>query len=79
MSEKTVQRNEEVIKGQIKESVRGGVEEALNELPEKEAESRTQAARYERSETRQGNKKYRNMKHWNPASPSFNGKLKNRA
>ena len=54
MSEKTVQRNEEVIKGQIKESVRGGVEEALNDLPEKEAESRTQAARYERSEACQG-------------------------
>ena len=54
MSEKIVQLNEEVIKGQIKELVRGSVEEALNELLEKEAESLTQAARYERSEARQG-------------------------
>ena len=54
MSEKIVQLNEEVIKGQIKELVRGSVEETLNELLEKEAESLTQAARYERSETRQG-------------------------
>ena len=46
--------NEEVIKGQIKELVRGSVEETLNELLEKEAESLTQAARYERSEARQG-------------------------
>ena len=54
MSEKIVQLNEEVIKGQIKELVRGSVEEPLNELLEKEAESLTQAARYERSEARQG-------------------------
>ena len=53
MSEKIVQLNEEVIKGQIKELVRGSVEETLNELLEKEAESLTQAARYERSEERQ--------------------------
>ena len=39
MSEKIVQLSEEIIKGQIKELVRGSVEEALNELPEKEAES----------------------------------------
>ena len=32
MSEKIVQLNEEVIKGEIKELVRGSVEEALNEL-----------------------------------------------
>ena len=44
MSEKIVQLNEEVIKGQIKELVRGSVEETLNELLEKEAESLTQAA-----------------------------------
>ena len=31
MSEKIVQLNEEVIKGQIKELVRGSVEETLNE------------------------------------------------
>ena len=54
MSEKIVTLNEEVIKGQIKELVRGSVEETLNELLEKEAEQLTQAARYERSEARQG-------------------------
>ena len=32
MSEKIVQLNEEVIKGQIKELVRGSVEETLNEI-----------------------------------------------
>ena len=54
MPEKIVQLNEEVIKGQIKELVRGSVEETLNELLEAEAEKLTQAARYERSEERQG-------------------------
>ena len=54
MSEKIVQLNEEVIKGQLKELVRGSVEETLNELLEQEAEKLTQAARYERSEARQG-------------------------
>ena len=54
MSEKIVQLNEEIIKEQLKELVRGSVEETLNELLEKEAESLTQAARYERSEARQG-------------------------
>ena len=54
MSEKIVQLNEEPIKGQIKELVRSSVEETLNELLEKEAESLTQAARYERSDARQG-------------------------
>ena len=54
MSEKIVRLNEEVIKGQIKELVRGSVEETLNELLEKETESLTQAARYERSEAQQG-------------------------
>ena len=54
MSEKIVQLNEERIKGQIKELVRGSVEEPLNELPEKEAESLTHVARYKRSEARQG-------------------------
>ena len=38
MSEKIVTLNEEVIKGQIKELVRGSVEETLNELLEAEAE-----------------------------------------
>ena len=54
MSKKIVQLNDEVIKGQSKELVCGSVEETLNELLEKEAESLTQAARYERSEARQG-------------------------
>ena len=54
MSEKIVQLNEEVIKEQIRELVRGSVEKTLNELLEKEAESLTQAARYKRSEARQG-------------------------
>ena len=36
MSEKIVQLNKEVIKGQIKELVRGSVEETLNELLEAE-------------------------------------------
>ena len=54
MSEKIVQLNEEVIKGQIKELVRGSVEEPLNELLGIEAEKLTQAARYERNEQRQG-------------------------
>ena len=54
MSEKIVQLNEEVIKGQLKELVRGSVEETLNELLEAEAEKLTQAAWYERNEQRQG-------------------------
>ena len=37
MSEKIVQLNEGVIKGQVKELVRGNVEEALNRLLEAEA------------------------------------------
>ena len=40
--------NEEAIKGQLKELVRGSVEETLNELLEAETEKLTQAARYER-------------------------------
>ena len=39
MSEKIVQLKEEILKGQLKELVRGSVEETLNELLEKEAES----------------------------------------
>lgn len=53
MSEKIVQLNEDVIKGQLKELVRGSVEETLNELLEAEAEKLTQAARCERNEQRQ--------------------------
>ena len=54
MSEKIVTLNEEVIKGQIRELMRGSVEETLNELREAEAEKLTQAARYERNEVRRG-------------------------
>ena len=55
MSEKIVQLNKEVIKGQLKELVRGSVvEETLNELLEAEAQKLTQAARYERNEQSQG-------------------------
>ena len=48
MSEKIVQLNEEVIKGQLKELVRGSVEETLNELLEAEAEKLTQAGTRQR-------------------------------
>ena len=37
MSEKIVQLNEELVRGQIRELVRSSVEETLNELLEKEA------------------------------------------
>ena len=43
MSEKIVQLNEDVIKSELKELVRGSVEETLNELLEAEAEKLTQA------------------------------------
>ena len=46
MTDKIVQFNEKVIQVQLKELVRGSVEETLNELLEKEAETLTQAARY---------------------------------
>ena len=54
MSEKIVQPNEEVIKGQIKELVQGSREETLSKLLEAEAEKLTQVARYERNEQLQG-------------------------
>ena len=44
MSEKIVQLNEEVIKSEIRELVRGSVEEILNGLLEAEAQKLTQAA-----------------------------------
>ena len=50
MSEKIVQLNEEIIKGQIE--VTTAACKMLNELLEKEAESLTQAARYKHSEAR---------------------------
>lgn len=54
MSKKIVQLNEEVIKQELKELVRNSVEETLNGLLEQEAQQLTNAARYERSEERQG-------------------------
>lgn len=54
MSEKIVQFNEEVIKGQLKDLVRDSVEETLNGLLDAEAQQLTQAAKYERSTARQG-------------------------
>lgn len=54
MSKEIIQLNEGAIKNELKELVRGSVEETLNELLEKEAQDLTQAARYERTETRQG-------------------------
>ena len=54
MSEKIVQFNEEMIKGQIQELGRDSVEETLNRLLEAEAEKLTQAAKYELSVERQG-------------------------
>ena len=47
MAEKMIRQNEGVVKGQIRELVRGRVEETLNELMEAEAEKLTRAARYE--------------------------------
>ena len=46
--------NEGAIKEELKELVRGSVEETLNDLLEKEAAELTQAAKYERTEARQG-------------------------
>jgi transposase-like protein len=54
MSEKIVQLNEEVIKVELKELVRSSVEETLNGLLEQEAQQLTNAAKYERSQGRQG-------------------------
>ena len=69
MSKQIVQLNEEIIKGQLKGLVRGSVEETLNELLGKEAKSLTQAARYERSEARQG---YRSG-HYDRNLPTISG------
>jgi transposase-like protein len=54
MSEKIVQLNEEIIKTELKDLVRNSVEETLNGLLEAEANRLTNAAKYERSEERQG-------------------------
>ena len=54
MSEKIIHLNEGAIKSELKELVRSSVEETLNELLEQEAQALTGAARYERTENRQG-------------------------
>lgn len=54
MSEKIVQLNEEIIKSELKELVRSSVEETLNNLLEQESKELTNAAKYERTEARQG-------------------------
>ena len=54
MSEKIIQLNEEVVKSELKEMVRKSMEKTLNELLNKEAEELTSAAKYERTEARQG-------------------------
>lgn len=54
MSNKIIQLNEEIIKGELKELVRSSVEETLNNLLDQEAKDLTQAAKYERTESRQG-------------------------
>lgn len=54
MSKPIIQLNEEVVKCELKDLVRTSVEETLNELLNKEAEELTSAAKYERTENRQG-------------------------
>ena len=54
MSEKILQLNEGIIKSELKELVRNSVEETLNGLLEQEAKELTNAAKYERTETREG-------------------------
>lgn len=54
MSNKIIQLNEEAVKVELKELVRKSVEETLNDLLDKEAEELTSAAKYERTENRQG-------------------------
>lgn len=54
MSKPIIQLNEETVKSELKELVRNSVEDTLNELLNKEAEELTNAAKYERTESRQG-------------------------
>ena len=54
MSKPIIQLNEESVKSELKDLVRNSVEETLNELLNKEAEELTSAAKYERTENRQG-------------------------
>ena len=54
MSKAIIQLNEGIVKSELKELVRNSVEDTLNELLNKEAEELTNAAKYERTESRQG-------------------------
>jgi transposase-like protein len=54
MPEKIIQLNEGIIKNELKELVRNSVEETLNNMLEQEAQALTGAARYERTQARQG-------------------------
>lgn len=54
MSKAIIQLNEEIVKSELKELVRNSVEDTLNALLNKEAEELTNAAKYERTESRQG-------------------------
>lgn len=54
MSKEIIQLNEEIIKVELKELVRSSVEETLNNLLDQEAKELTHAAKYERTESRQG-------------------------
>lgn len=54
ISEKIGKFNEEVIKGEINELIRGSIGKTLNNLLEAEAEKLTQATFYERNEEREG-------------------------
>ena len=71
MSRRIIQLNEIAIKDELKELVRGSVEETMNDLLEKEAQELTQAARYEHTEARQG---YRSG-HYNRNLTTTSGKV----
>lgn len=53
MPDNIIHLNEDVLKGQLNELVRGTVEETLNKLLDQEAGRIANAGRYERSEQRQ--------------------------
>lgn len=72
MSEKIIQLNEEVVKGELKELVRKSVEETLNELLDKEADELTGAGKYERTAARQG---YRS-RHYNRKLTTTSGEVR---
>lgn len=54
MSNNIIQRNEDLIKHDLKDLVRSSVEETLNALLDKEADELVNAGKYERSGERQG-------------------------